>query len=316
MLSLDRPSQGPRRGAGAQLLCRRLGPSRHSPPRPGWGSGRRSQRGRIPSLPPAHTKTTRSDQGACGRAPRGCGAHTHTHALREGQGPGVRDQGTGSRRQSGRTYRRAAAAARAGALAKRCPDRGRVPGARRLMARGGLGSLRSGTGGGGCGCSSFLGSQPRRLVRSWRFRRGPCAALWDAESRALRAQPRAARAPRPLPSRPTPVRRAPPGPAPAQSPAPYWPFAAPAPPSSPVRGRALAALVAGSRFFPAVAGKRLSVLGAREVMNLARARSLCRGAGPSPRSHARWRLWDPSLVVPGARGQGYIGSGRPQSASQ
>lgn len=64
-------------GAAAPEAAQPLPPL---PPGPGWGSGNRSPPGRISSprsLPPAHTKTTRADQDACGRAPRGSRAHTH-----------------------------------------------------------------------------------------------------------------------------------------------------------------------------------------------------------------------------------------------
>lgn len=128
--------------------------------------------------------------------------------------------GTGSRGQTGRTYRRAASAARAGAPEERCPDRSRDPGTRRRIAlRAGVRPLVAGGDGGG-DSTHFSGLQPVRLVRSWRSRHSPLEALclFGLPSSA-RSEPRLARRaplqlpPRPRPS-PQPEPRAPPGPAP------------------------------------------------------------------------------------------------------
>nr|CAI9708883.1 unnamed protein product [Rangifer tarandus platyrhynchus] len=160
------------------------------------------------SLPPAHTKTTRADRGAWGRAPRSSGAHT---TLSPSGTDRVQSDGLGGRgnwedkqavpigaqlRPSGPGRRRSAARTAAG-----------LPGPGGSWPSAGSGSLRAAAGVGGG--SSLRRPQPRRLVRSSLARRSPGSALLAAELRALRAQPRAARAPPRSRSYPPPVRRAP-----------------------------------------------------------------------------------------------------------
>lgn len=167
------------------------------------------------SLPPAHTKTTRADQGACGRASRGSRAHTHAHP--QGRpGSGEMDEGTedkqtvptGAQLRPGGPGRRRSAA----------PTAARLPGPGGSWPAAGSGSLRAGAGVGWG--SSFARPQPRRLVRSSRALRGPGSAVPAAEPRALRAQPRAARAPPAPPRAPRPRGARLLGPAPGAGPAP------------------------------------------------------------------------------------------------
>ena len=90
---------GPRRGRGRSCSGGVLAPP-VTPAQPGVGVGEPIPAGGArpwsSSLPPAHTKTTRADRGACGRAPWGSGAHTH--ACPQGPtGSRMMDEGTRGR---------------------------------------------------------------------------------------------------------------------------------------------------------------------------------------------------------------------------
>ena len=230
-----RPTKGsgPWEGAWAQLLRRRLGPSRHS--RPARDGGRRAdpRRGRVSSvaLPPtrAHKDNTRGPGRVRPRSPEQQCAHTRAPSGTEGgRGDGRGDEGTedkqaiptGAQLWPGGPGRRRSAARTAAGL----------PGPGGSWPAAGSGSLREGAGVGGG--SSLRRPQPRRLARSSVAQRGPGSALSAAEPRALRAQPRAARAPPAPPPTLCPCGARLPGPAPASGSAPS-PLAGPAPAAPP-----------------------------------------------------------------------------------
>lgn len=247
------PPAGPGPGRGRRHSCSGGGSAPPvTPAPPGMGVGSRSPQGAHLLRPaPSHPRTqrlrTHADRGACGRA-LGAAALTHIHARPQGPlGFGVTHGGRGTWGRAGRTYRRAAAAGRAGAPAERCPDGGRAPGAPRLMARSGR-VLPPG----GDRRRRWLLSHPstasaaRALLSG---RRGLGSDLPAAKPRALGAPLRAARPAR-SPSGPPPTPRPR-----LLSPAPPPPLSRPRP-LSPGPWRSRSGAVVGGHGLQAAAGRR------------------------------------------------------------
>lgn len=156
------------------------------------------------SLPPAHTKTTHADRGACGRAPRGSGAHTRARpqgplgfgVTHGGGGEGTEDEQavpTGAQLRPGGPGRRQSAARTAVGLPG---PRGSWPAAR-------VCSLRA---------TAALAAAPLSLVHNLH---GSCAPLGPCAASA-----RISRRPSPAHSEPSSSPRAPPAPPRAPRPPP------------------------------------------------------------------------------------------------
>lgn len=250
-------------GAAAPEAARPLPPL---PPGPGWGSESRSPPGGASppsrSLPPAHTKTTRADRGACGRAPQSSSAHTHARPQGRMES-GVMDGGTRELRTS-RPYLQARSCGREGRGAG-----GALPGPRpasRGPAAHGQRGVR-----GPSGRELALAASPPSVVHNLE---GSCAPHWPSAApvrlsrrpSAARSEPSPAqRAPRPLPLLPSArAARAFPAPPPPRA-RPPRPSQVPPPPRPPPSARACSAPAAAARCLrvAAVAAAGLPSLGAQ-----------------------------------------------------